>query len=154
MVVRDPDAELRNKAASRLACCEGINEAVHQVPAGSLAGRSFSIGLDLDYPTDVVARPDLFVKALLDGVIAALHTQSQIDPGPLARLASLVQAPADSCSALLGAAGPLSTLNLVRSFRDAGVQWHPDDHLCDSVVLKVRLDPDRQKVLCRGSLLY
>lgn len=83
------------------------------------------------------------LKAMLDGTIAALHSDPTPSSLAVERVAAHLGASALELVAMLARAGPLGARNaLVRAYRD-GVQWNPADDLCVacSVVVDARLQP-------------
>lgn len=83
-----------------------------------------------------------FLKPLLDGVIAAMHTEEKLDEEAVARLANAMGWDPEQITGRLlkPTAAIFPRRVLLRRYREF-VSWNPADHLCTScVVEKVPFD--------------
>lgn len=91
------------------------------------------------------------LKPMLDGTIAALHSDSTALPLSVSRLSQQIGHSEADVRAILGTAGPLGVRpGLVRPYR-SGLQWNPADALC--VACSVVTDPSLQSNTVEGELL-
>lgn len=112
------------------------NVNVHEPIAGP-----FELNIAIELPT-VGRNVANFLKPLLDGLISALHTESQLDPVAIARLAFKTGWDShEIVRRLLSPAAPLlGPIRLLSSYREF-VKWNPADHLCSRCTIIARAGP-------------
>jgi hypothetical protein len=78
------------------------------------------------------------IKPLLDGIISAMHSESNLDPVAAQRLAEKLGRPIESVvSRLQLPSAPILGPQDLLQVTSAGVKWNPADHLCQQCTVVV-----------------
>jgi hypothetical protein len=99
----------------------------------------FELHVELAHPK--IGNPSSILKPLVDGIISAMHSESNIDLEAVQRLCAATGWRSDEVQARLRNPGcpVLGPRHLLGSYRDF-VKWNPADDLCEACTLLIRTD--------------
>lgn len=95
--------------------------------------------LHVELGTSKIGNPSSILKPLVDGIISAMHSESNIDMAAVQRLCAATGWRSDEVQARLRnpRCPVLGPRHLLGSYRDF-VKWHPADDLCEAYTLLIK----------------